>query len=86
MKFGKVTQIGHLQGKYHLNFEFFKNQDGGDRYLEKPQKSRYHKQRIGRSSQTLAWLCNMGLLTAQTVKKFEFRKSKMADGRNLENG
>ena len=26
----------------------------------------------------------MGLLTAPTVKKFEFRKSKMADGRHFE--
>jgi len=26
-----------------------------------------------------------GLLTAQIVKKFEFRKSKMADGRHFEN-
>jgi len=27
----------------------------------------------------------MGLLTAQIVKKFEFPKSKMADGRHFEN-
>jgi len=42
MKFGTVTQIGHLQGTYRQNFEFFKNQDCGGRHLEKPQKSRYH--------------------------------------------
>ena len=29
-------------------------------------------------------LCKMGLLTVQTVKKFEFPKSKMADGRRFE--
>jgi len=27
----------------------------------------------------------MGLLTAPTVKKFEFHKSKMADGRHFKN-
>jgi len=27
----------------------------------------------------------MGLLTAPTVKKFEFRKSNMADGRHFKN-
>jgi len=37
MKFGTMTQIGHLQGTYRQNFEFFKNQDGGGRHLEKPQ-------------------------------------------------
>ena len=41
MKFGTVTQIGRLQGTDRLNFEFFKNQDGGGRHLEKPQKLRY---------------------------------------------
>ena len=29
--------------------------------------------------------CKIGLLTAATVKKFEFRKSKMVDGRQFEN-
>jgi len=29
--------------------------------------------------------CKMHLLTALTVKKFEFHKSKMADGRHFEN-
>jgi len=45
-------------------------------------------QRIDRSSSSrnLARLCKMGLLTVQTVKKFEFPKSKMADGRQYENG
>jgi len=43
----------------------------------------------------LRYLCNcltdfystgkIGLLTAPTVKKFEFHKSKMADGRHFEN-
>jgi len=39
-------------------------------------------QRFDRSSPNLAKLCTM---TAQTVKKFEFPKSKMADGRHFEN-
>ena len=39
--------------------------------------------RTGRSLQNLARLCKMGLLTIQTVKKFEFPKSKMADGRHF---
>jgi len=41
-------------------------------------------QRIDRSLRNLAWLCKMGLLSAQTVKKFEFPKSKMADGWHCE--
>ena len=41
MKFGTVMQIGPLQGTYRWNFEFSKIQDGGDRQLEKSQKSRY---------------------------------------------
>ena len=31
------------------------------------------------------WGCKMGLLTARTLKKFEFHKSKMADGRHFKN-
>jgi len=42
MKFGTVTQIGHLQGTDRQKFRIFKNQDGGGRHLEKPQESRYH--------------------------------------------
>jgi len=63
-------------------FQFFKNQDGGDSHLEKSQKSRY---RIGRSLRNLARLCKMGLLTIQTVEKFEFPKSEIADGRHFKN-
>ena len=37
-----------------------------------------------RFDRSLRW-CKMGFLTAPTVKKFEFRKSKMADGRHSEN-
>jgi len=41
-------------------------------------------QRFDRSLRNLASLCTMGLLTVLTVKKFEFPKSKMADGRHFE--
>jgi len=64
---------------------FFKNQDGGGRHLEKPPKIAISQQRIDRSSRNLARLCKMGLLTSQTVRKFEFPKSKTADGRHFEN-
>jgi len=66
-----MTQIGPLKGTYRQNFEFFKNQHGGGRHLEKPQKSRYHSNGL--------------TLAVQTVKKLEFPKSKMADGRYFEN-
>jgi len=41
-------------------------------------------QRFDRSLRNLATLCTMGLLTVLTVKKIEFPKSKMADGRHFE--
>jgi len=41
--------------------------------------------RIGQSLRNLARLYKMGLLTIQTVEKFEFPKSKMADGRHFKN-
>jgi len=43
------------------------------------------RQQIDRSLQNLARLCKMNLLTIQTVKKFEFSKSKTADSRILKN-
>jgi len=43
------------------------------------------QQRIDRSSRNLAPSYKMGLLTAQIVKKLEFPKPKMADGRHFEN-
>jgi len=42
------------------------------------------QQLIDRSLQNLAQLCKMGLLTVQTVRKFELPKSRMADGRHFE--
>ena len=40
---------------------------------------------FGRSFRNLVRWCQMGLLTAPTVKTFEFQKSNMADGRCFEN-
>ena len=56
----------------------------------KSQKSRYHNKGLTDST---AWtiftkfgtIIQIGLLTVLTVKKFEFPKSKMADGRQYEN-
>ena len=42
-------------------------------------------QRFDRSLRNFVRWCKMGLLTAPTVKIFEFYKSKMADGRHFEN-
>jgi len=53
--------------------------------LKKTTKIAISQQRIDRFSRNLARLCKMGHLTAQTDKKFEFPKSKMADGRHFEN-
>jgi len=37
------------------------------------------------SLRNLVRWCKMGVLTAPTVKNFEFHKSKMANGRHFEN-
>jgi len=42
-------------------------------------------QKLERSLRNLAILYKISLLTVLTVKKFEFPKSKMADGRQYEN-
>jgi len=44
-----------------------------------------YPQRFDRSLRNLVRWCKMGLLTAPTVKQFEFHKSKMADSRHFEN-
>ena len=58
-------------------------QDGGRRLENK--KIAISQQQIDRPSQNLARLCKMGLLIVPTVKKFEFQKFKMADGRHFGN-
>jgi len=42
-------------------------------------------QQFDRSLRNLARLCKIGLLTVLAVEKFEFPKSKMADGRHFKN-
>ena len=44
-----------------------------------------YPQQFDRSLRNSVRLCKMGLLTAPTVKNFEFHKSKMADGRHFKN-
>ena len=44
-----------------------------------------YPQRFDRSLRNLVRWCKMCLLTAPTVKNFEFHKSKMADGRHFKN-
>jgi len=44
-----------------------------------------YPQRFDRSLRNLVCWCKMGLLTAPTVKTFDFHKSKIADGRHFEN-
>ena len=51
----------------------------------KNQKIAISQQWIDLSSRNLARLCKMGLFTVQRVEKFEFPKSKMADGRHFKN-
>ena len=43
-----------------------------------------YPQRVDRYLRNLVRWCKMGLLTALTVKIFEFHKAKMADGRHFE--
>ena len=44
-----------------------------------------YPQQFDRSLQNLVRWCKMGLLTARPLKKFEFHKSEMADGRHFKN-
>jgi len=61
-----------------------KIQDGAAAML-KITKIAIYLQRFDRSLRNLVRMCKMGLLTIPTVKKFEFQKSKMADGRHFDN-
>jgi len=72
MKFGTVTHIGPLQRIVRKKFEFLKIQHGGGRHL-KNHKIALSAQRFDRSLRNLVRLCNMGLLTSQTVKKLNFK-------------
>ena len=60
-----------------------KIQDGGSRNLEN-HKNRDISQRFDRSLRNLVRWCKMGLLTAPTVKNFEFLKIQDGGSRYLE--
>jgi len=63
---------------------FLKNQGGGSRDLKKSQKSRYF--RTGLTYLYKIWYADAKWVScALTIKKFEFHKSKMAEGRHFEN-
>jgi len=70
MKFGMMTQIGPRQG-HAVKISNLKKQDGGGRHLEKPHKSRYHNK--GLTDLREIW---HGLLSAQTVKKYNFQNPR----------
>jgi len=84
MKFGTVTQIGPYGGQTVKILNFSKTKMAAAAII-KIAKIAISPQQFNRSLRNLARLCKMGLLTVQTVEKFEFRKSKMADGRHFEN-
>ena len=84
MKFGTMTHIGPLQRIDRYNFEFLEIQDGGSCHFEN------HKNRD--ISQRFTDLYEIWYADAKWVsyppwplKKFEFHKSKMADGRHFKN-
>ena len=68
-----------------LKFQIFENPKWRRPPSWKITKIAISPQRFDRSLRNLVHWCKMGLLTALTVKKFEFHKSKMADGRHLKN-
>ena len=84
MKFGTLTQIAPYRGHIVKIFNFLKTKMAAAAIL-KISKIVISHQQFDRSLQNLALLCKIGLLTVLAVKKFEFPKSKMADGRHFKN-
>jgi len=82
LNFGTVKQIGPLQGQTVKISNFSKTKMAAAAIV-KIRKIAISPQRFDRSLRNLVSLCKMGLLTVLTVKKFEFGKSKMADGRHF---
>ena len=84
MKFGTLAQIGPKQGADVKISNFLKTNMAAAAIL-KNHKNRditaMHRPIFAK----FARLCKMGLLSVHTVKKFEFPKSKMADGRHFKN-
>jgi len=84
MKFGTLTHISPHSGKAVKISNFWKFNMATAAML-KITKFAIYPQRFDRSSRNLVRWCKMGLLTAPTVKKFEFHKSKMVDGCHFKN-
>ena len=79
MKFGTMTHIGPLQRIDRYKFKMA----AAD--MLKITKIEIYPQRFDWSLRNLVCWCKMGLLTAPTVKNFEFHKSNMANGRHFKN-
>jgi len=72
-------------GDRSLKFSIFQKRRWRRSLSSKTTQIAISQQGIDRHSRNLVSLCNMCLLSAQTVKKIKFPKSKMADGRHCEN-
>jgi len=85
MKFGTMMQIAPYRGQTVEISNFSKTKMAAAAILKNHKKIAISQQWIDRSSRNFTRLCKMGLLTVQTVEKFEFPKYKMADGRHYKN-
>jgi len=83
-KFGMVTHIGHGSGSTVKILNSWKSKMAATAFL-KNHKIAISPQRFDRSLRNVIRWCKIVLLTFPTVKKFKFRKSKMADGRHFKN-
>jgi len=85
MKFGMLMQIVTYRGHIVKISNFSKTKMAAAAILKNHKKLRYHCIGLADYLRNLARSCKMGLLTIQTVEKFKFPKSKMADGRHFKN-
>jgi len=74
-----------LTADLRLKFQIFENWKWRRPPSWKITKIAMYPQRFDRSLWNLVCWCKICPLTAQTIKKFEFHKSNMADGRHFEN-
>jgi len=72
-------------GDILLKFSIFQKPRWRRQPFLKLTKIAISQHRIGRSLRNLGRSCKMVLLTIQTVEKFEFPKSTMADGHHFKN-
>jgi len=85
MKFGKMTQIGPLRGNRPLKFRIFQKTKMAAAAILKTHKNRDITTTDWQIFAKFGTIMQMGPLTVQTVEKFKFPKSKMADGQHCEN-